>query len=212
MIGRIVAVVLVAASMGGCATIIQGSTQSVSITSKPEDGAKCVLKNSQGTWYVTTPGSVNVHKTKTDLTVTCQKDGVGTGSVVAVAKFGGTTFGNVLAGGLIGITVDAASGANFYYDSPILVTLSAPASTPAATPPTSPTAAPSAPASATAQPTPPASAPPADAAPAATPATVTTPPTPPASASPADAAPAATPPQTPASHTDPAATTPPPGK
>jgi hypothetical protein len=209
MIGRVAAVVLVAASMGGCATIIQGSTQSVSITSKPEDGAKCVLKNSQGTWYVTTPGSVNVHKTKTDLTVTCQKDGVGNGSVVAVAKFGGTTFGNVLAGGLIGITVDAASGANFYYDSPVVVTLSPTGGAPVAPAPASPTAAPSAPASAAAQPTPPASASPANVAAAATPATATTAPTPPASASPVDAAPA---PTTPVPHTDPAAATPAPGK
>ena len=133
MIRKVIVVVLVAAGMGGCATIVQGTTQTVSVISKPEDGAKCDLKNSQGTWYVTTPGSVNVHKTKTDLNVFCKKEGVGTGSAVVVSKFGGTTFGNVLVGGLVGVTVDAASGANFYYDSPIVVTLSMTEAVPAST-------------------------------------------------------------------------------
>jgi hypothetical protein len=41
----------------------------------------------------------------------------------AVAKFNGTTAGNVLAGGVIGLGVDAASGANFYYETPIMVEL-----------------------------------------------------------------------------------------
>jgi len=72
---------------------------------------------------VTSPGSAVVHKTKTDLAVDCTKPEFGAGHLVAVSHFGGTTFGNILAGGLIGVGVDAASGANFWYDSPLTVPL-----------------------------------------------------------------------------------------
>ena len=67
-----------------------------------------------------------VHKTKTDLQIDCTKQGYATGHVVAVAHFGGMTAGNIIAGGLIGAGIDAASGANYYYDTPIVVPMGAP--------------------------------------------------------------------------------------
>jgi hypothetical protein len=121
----VAAVVALGAVVSGCATVIEGTTQSISVASTPVQGAQCALTNSQGTWYATTPGSVTVHKTKTDLDVTCTKDGYQPGHVVAAARFAKTTAGNLIAGGLVGFGVDAASGANFYYDSPIDVPLGA---------------------------------------------------------------------------------------
>jgi TonB family protein len=117
------AVAALGVAVSGCATIVEGTTQAVSVTTTPEQGAQCTLVNSQGTWYLTTPGSTTVHKTKTDLKVTCNKEGYGLGQTVATARFGATTAGNVIAGGLVGIGIDAASGANYHYDSPIVVTL-----------------------------------------------------------------------------------------
>lgn len=69
----------------------------------------------EGVWYVTSPGSVTVHKTKNDLVVTCTKDGFQNATVTIPARFNGVTAGNILLGGLIGIGVDAASGANYGY-------------------------------------------------------------------------------------------------
>ena len=125
------AALLCASGLSGCATIIDGTTQPVSINTTPQDGAKCTLTNSEGTWYVTTPGSTTVHKTKNDLNIDCTKDGFAGGHTVAQSHFGGATAGNVIAGGIIGIGIDAASGANYYYNSPINVDLGA-ASTPVA--------------------------------------------------------------------------------
>lgn len=116
-----------AVALSGCATIIEGTTQSVSVNTTPEQGAQCTLMNSQGTWYLTSPGSTTVHKTKTDLDVTCTKPGFQPGHVVAASHFGATTAANVIAGGVIGVGVDAASGANYHYDSPIVVPLGPPA-------------------------------------------------------------------------------------
>lgn len=110
-------------ALSGCATIIDGTTQSVSVNTTPEEGASCTLTNSQGTWYLTSPGSTTVHKTKTDMDVTCTKPGFKPGHVLAVSHFTGKTVGNVIAGGVIGIGIDAASGANYTYDSPINVPL-----------------------------------------------------------------------------------------
>jgi len=49
------------------------------------------------------------------LTVTCTKAGFQDAVVTVPAKFNAVTAGNILAGGLIGIGVDAASGANYGY-------------------------------------------------------------------------------------------------
>jgi ABC-type Fe3+-hydroxamate transport system substrate-binding protein len=124
---RLAAVAAMGVALSGCATIIEGTTQSVSVNTTPEEGAQCTLTNSQGTWYATSPGSTSVHKTKTELDVTCMKPGFQPGHVVAMSHFGATTAANVIAGGVIGVGVDAASGANYHYDSPIVVALGPPA-------------------------------------------------------------------------------------
>jgi hypothetical protein len=117
------AIAAIGVALSGCATVVDGSTQSVSVSTAPVQGAACTLTNSEGTWFVTSPGNAVVHKTKNDLAVTCKKDGFQSGSQVAVSKFGGATFGNIVLGGGIGAVVDAASGANYYYDSPLVVPL-----------------------------------------------------------------------------------------
>lgn len=136
------AVLALGVAVSGCATIIKGTTQDISVNTTPVGGADCTLVNSEGTWYLTTPGTVKVHKTKTDLDITCKKDGYAPGHIVAISHFNGTTAGNILLGGVIGIGVDAASGADNEYDTtPFTVPLgslteSAPVPTP--TKPTTP--------------------------------------------------------------------------
>ena len=125
-LSAIAAVAALGVALSGCATIVNGTHESVSVNTSPVQDSQCTLTNSQGTWYLKTPGSVEVHKTKTDLDITCKHDGYADGHMVAVSKFGAATLGNVIAGGVIGIGVDAASGANYSYDSPITVPLGAP--------------------------------------------------------------------------------------
>jgi hypothetical protein len=84
------------------------------------------LTNSEGKWFLTSPSSVQVHKTKNDFSVECTKDGYQPGNQIAVSKFGGATFGNIVLGGGVGAIVDAASGANYYYDSRLTVPLGEP--------------------------------------------------------------------------------------
>ena len=115
---KIVSLAAIAAlglAVSGCASIVEGTTQDFAVNTTPKGGASCTLTNSEGTWHVTTPGTARVHKTKHDLVITCALDGYKTAHRNIESHFNGATAGNVIAGGIIGIGIDAATGANFNY-------------------------------------------------------------------------------------------------
>ena len=110
----------------GCASIVSGTNQSISVetrstTGEMVAGANCKLENPKGTWYVTTPGSVTVHRAYDDLSIYCTKTGEQPGIASAKSSTKGMAFGNILFGGLIGAGVDTATGAA--YDYPVLITV-----------------------------------------------------------------------------------------
>jgi hypothetical protein len=98
-------------ALSGCATVIKGTHQSVAITTPPTTGAQCVLSSTQGNWTVMSPGVATVDKSKEDIQVTCQKAGWQTATGTIPSNFQGWTLGNILLGGVIGVGVDAATGA-----------------------------------------------------------------------------------------------------
>ncbi len=103
----------------GCATIVKGSDQTVTVLTDPA-GATCRLERDGTTIGVVnpTPGSVNIDKSKDQITIYCEKDGFEQSAGVLSSKFQGMTFGNILFGGLIGVAIDAGTGAmNEYPDS-----------------------------------------------------------------------------------------------
>ncbi|MDM0033395.1 hypothetical protein QTI33_14765 [Variovorax sp. J22P271] len=96
-------------------------------------GANCKLENDKGTWFVTTPGSTTVHRAYGDLKVNCDKDGHAPGEASAKSETKALAFGNIVFGGVIGVGVDAATGAA--YDYPELITVDlAPVAIPKAEP------------------------------------------------------------------------------
>lgn len=132
-------------ALSGCASVTQGTTEDIKVTSLPVDGANCTLKNGVGAWSVTTPGSAKVDKSKTDLDVTCSKTGFQDGHTIMESHFEGMTAGNLILGGGIGLAVDASTGAMNHYDKAVEVTLTPMDGTPAPAP--SAAATPAAPAS-----------------------------------------------------------------
>lgn len=130
----------------GCASIVSGTNQSLSVETRSASGesiagANCKLENPKGVWYVTTPGSVTVHRAYDNLSVYCTKTGEEAGAASVKSSTKGMAFGNILFGGVIGAGVDTASGAA--YDYPTLITVqlgTAPAATPAAKDPAAPAA------------------------------------------------------------------------
>lgn len=128
----------------GCASIVGGVNQSVSVQTRdaegPVAGATCKLENKEGTWFVTTPGSATVHRAYGDLAVSCDKETYETGIAAAKSSTKALAAGNILFGGVIGAGVDAATGAAFDYPELITVVLSAapaPIASPKADPSTS---------------------------------------------------------------------------
>ena len=101
-------VALVVLTGSGCASIVKGSTQSIPVASDPSAADVLVDGNLSGE----TPTNVEL-KRKHDHLITIQKTGFRPRSVPVVKAVGGAVFGNILAGGLIGWGVDAATGAQY---------------------------------------------------------------------------------------------------
>lgn len=93
--------------VSGCATIIHGTTQEVAITSVP-DGADVRVGDFKGT----TPTKVELSR-KTSHIAQISKQGFKTETVKLERVVSGAVAGNILAGGLIGWGIDAASGGQY---------------------------------------------------------------------------------------------------
>jgi hypothetical protein len=114
---------LVSAPMfSGCATIVKGSSQTLTVDTRPP-GATCKLLRDGETLAVVnpTPGAISIEKDKDVIHVTCSKEGYKICEGDVGSEFQAMTFGNILFGGLIGVVVDAGSGAMNAY--PPIVTL-----------------------------------------------------------------------------------------
>jgi uncharacterized protein YceK len=113
---------LVAGMATGCASIVSGHTQSVSVSTDPVKNATCTLENNKGTWYVpSTPGSVTVNRSFENLSVECKKQGYPKSHKSIASSTKALVAGNILFGGIIGGGVDVATGAAYDYPQEIRV-------------------------------------------------------------------------------------------
>lgn len=118
------AALALASLLPACATLVEGTSDTVTLNTNPA-GATCMVdREGQRVGAVaTTPGSLRIEKSRHDLNVTCTKEGYQPATVAASSRFTGYTFGNIIAGGIIGVAVDAASGANNRYPSEVQLDL-----------------------------------------------------------------------------------------
>ncbi len=98
---------LAGVGLSGCATVMNGANQDMVIETEPK-GAIAKLTNG---FTCTTPCKVELPR-KHDLRVDLTLEGYRPSYVLVQSKLGGSTFGNVLAGGLVGAVVDSSSGAS----------------------------------------------------------------------------------------------------
>jgi hypothetical protein len=105
----------------GCAAITTGTTQPLTVTTKQSGinvvGAACELTNGKGTYYITTPGTVTVTRSYSDMVVVCKKDPLPDANMTVKSSVKGMAFGNILVGGLVGVIVDTSTGAAYDYPS-----------------------------------------------------------------------------------------------
>jgi PEGA domain len=130
---RILGVAALAVALSGCASITRGTTENISIASSPS-GAEATITGLEVPTACVTPCAI-IAKRNADIAVTFAKEGYEPQTVQLTTEVPGTGAagfaGNLLAGGLIGMGVDAATGAaTDHKPNPVIVTLQ-----PAAPPP-----------------------------------------------------------------------------
>lgn len=104
------------ALLPGCATITTGTSQSISVLTAPP-GAVCELKRRDTIVGVVnpTPGSVTVGKSGSDIGVSCTRADHLPAAATVRSRFQPATLGNILLGGVVGLVVDASTGASGRY-------------------------------------------------------------------------------------------------
>ncbi len=109
---RVAFLFLVVCTLGGCASVIRGGDEQVAFVSNPP-GAGLALSN--GLACPQTPCDLKISR-KDDFTATFSKPGYRPESVRVVSHVSGggvaVGAGNIIAGGIIGVGVDAYTGAN----------------------------------------------------------------------------------------------------
>jgi hypothetical protein len=101
-----VAVLAIGGGLTGCATIVSGTDETVKIGSSPSGATVLVDAVERGQ----TPLEVELERGRTHR-IEFKKAGFVDDQVMTTNTLNGWIFGNILAGGLIGIIVDLASGA-----------------------------------------------------------------------------------------------------
>jgi hypothetical protein len=120
---RVIFALALAAMLGGCATVLRGTTDQVGFNSTPS-GAEVHTSNGLG---CVTPCTLTVKKNE-EFIATFEKPGFQPQQVPVTRQVVGagvaSTAGNVIAGGIIGIGVDAATGAGYdHVPNPVTVIL-----------------------------------------------------------------------------------------
>lgn len=110
--------------LGACATIIEGGDQNVSVTTYPPRAQCELIRGGDVVAFINpTPGTVSLKKGADDIVVHCTKDGYFDSMVTMESSLQDMTFGNIVFGGIVGVAVDAASGAMHEYDASVTVAL-----------------------------------------------------------------------------------------
>ena len=124
-----------ALAISACSTIIEGTSQDITVGTIPPEAA-CDLERDGAiiAQIATTPESATVEKNKQNILITCRKAGFMDGTYSNKSDFAGATAGNLLLGGVIGIGIDAATGAANKYESNVMITLEPEGGTPSTAP------------------------------------------------------------------------------
>ncbi len=112
------------AFLPACSTIVNGSNQAVDFNTGEVADASCVVtggENGAVHKTFTTPATVQLPRSKRMINVACTKAGYQNAAIDVDSKYEASTAGNVLAGGFIGLGIDAATGALYKYPDTIQI-------------------------------------------------------------------------------------------
>ncbi|MCG6871483.1 MAG: hypothetical protein LJE84_04255 [Gammaproteobacteria bacterium] len=99
--------------LAACATISTPPQKTLNVIS--DVSADCTFQDKLGQREFVAPGDVAAQPRHGPGTLTCNKGGYRTATVTVEPQANSAVMGNLLVGGLIGLAVDSASGANKRY-------------------------------------------------------------------------------------------------
>lgn len=118
--GILIAGMVAALFLGGCASITGDTVQSLRIETRQADGtevkdADCELFNEHGSFRVKSPGNVTVRRSSTDINIVCKKEDLPNAHGRAISRANAGMFGNIIFGGAIGAVIDHSKGTAYTY-------------------------------------------------------------------------------------------------
>jgi hypothetical protein len=104
----------------GCASVTQGTSQSVKIdtltaSGQKVDGAECRVSNDKSETLALSGQSVSVRRSGVNLGIECTQPGYPPASGQAISRVNAGMVGNIILGGMIGVAIDASNGSGFNY-------------------------------------------------------------------------------------------------
>lgn len=136
MTTKLVFLAVAAVAMTGCSTIANGKNQAVNFSTGAVEGADCLVTGGRDGALreeFQTPAKVQIRRAKTAIDVECNKVGYQTATRTVESQMEGTTAGNVVVGGFVGLGVDAMTGAMFKYPDTIMIEMEADVNPPTVT-------------------------------------------------------------------------------
>lgn len=128
---RFVALGLAVASLSACASITRGTEQKLIVNTNPQGAACSLTRDGAVIGFVQpTPGVVMVDKSSQDIVFDCTLAGYFPSKHITASEAEMMTAGNLIFGGVVGLAIDAGSGAINKYPSNIFVTMQRDESTP----------------------------------------------------------------------------------
>jgi hypothetical protein len=163
----VAAAMAAAALTSACASLTSGQQQAMSFQTDPAEADCTLTQSNTEIARFRTPGSVVLKRAKAPITIACTKTGYHPTRAMIDTTIAGAAWGNLVAGGIVGVVIDQSTGAAFRYYDPPKFTMVAAAESPSQTsqviapgitllPPEGPLATASASLAAVAQPTQPA--------------------------------------------------------
>lgn len=127
----VVIAALLAVTLGGCSTLIDGISQTIRVNSDPT-GARCSFtRDGKVIAEVTTPGRIQVDKDKRDIQAVCSAEDYDDRVVTLRSGLAPASFANVVGTLGVGWTVDSLTGADNAYPEVVTVILRKPRPRPA---------------------------------------------------------------------------------
>jgi hypothetical protein len=119
---KLLATLLAASMLSGCASIIKGKTQTVNIMTSDGSEAEATIFTGAGMQEAELPRIVSVNRNSQDITINIKENKCNNASVSVVNSHIEPWFwGNILSGGVFGSSTDAVTGSMWKYDSTAVV-------------------------------------------------------------------------------------------